>query len=87
MSFPVTTKQVLSRNVQSYAIIHVIQGEITVGGKTVDVVISHFGTHLFLCLSHYHKLGSLVSKQCCLLLQLPWLPYVDPCYQGDILKQ
>lgn len=36
-----------------------------VGGKTADVIISHFGTHLFLCLSHYHKLGSLVSKKCC----------------------
>lgn len=36
-----------------------------VGGKTADVIISHFGTHLFLCISHYHKLGSLVSCTYC----------------------
>ena len=30
-------------------------------GKAADVIISHFGNHLFLCVSHYHKLGSLVS--------------------------
>lgn len=44
MSFPVASKQ----------------GEIVVGGKTADVIISHFGTHIFLCLSHYHKIGNLI---------------------------
>ena len=42
------------------------------GGKPADVVISHFGTHLFLCISHYHKLGNMVSY-CCYCIYLSCL--------------
>jgi len=31
------------------------------GGKTADVVVSNFGSHMLLCVSHYQKFGNLVN--------------------------
>lgn len=39
-----------------------LQGVLSVGGEDASVVCSHFGSKIFICISHYQKFGTLVSS-------------------------
>ena len=38
-----------------------VQGVLAVGGEDASVVCSHFGNKILICISHYQKIGTLVS--------------------------